>query len=66
MATVSGNTGSEPLIGSKVIRDRGSDESIWSEKGSLNPSSDAKSDINCVRSESDRMPDGVERHLHSQ
>ena len=30
---VSGNTGSAPLISSKVICDRASDGSVWSEKG---------------------------------
>jgi len=34
MVVVSGNTGSAPLIGFKVIRDRASDGSVWSEKGS--------------------------------
>jgi len=34
MVVVSGNTGSAPLIGSKVIRDRASDGSVWNEKGS--------------------------------
>jgi len=33
MVVVSRNTGSAPLIGSKVIRDRASDGSVWSEKG---------------------------------
>ena len=49
MVAVSGNTGSAPLIGSKVIRDRVSNESVWSEKGSSDPRPDAKSDANCVR-----------------
>jgi len=31
-----GNTGSAPLIGSKVIRASASDGSTWSEKGSRN------------------------------
>jgi len=33
MGVVSGNTGSVPLIGSEVIRDRASNGSVWSEKG---------------------------------
>jgi len=33
MVAVSGNTGLAPLIGSNVIRDRASDESVWREKG---------------------------------
>jgi len=33
MVVVSGNTGSAPLIDSKVIRDRASDGSVWSEEG---------------------------------
>jgi len=33
MVAASGNTGSAPLIDSKVIRDRVSDISGWSEKG---------------------------------
>jgi len=34
MVAVSGNTGSAPLIGPrKVIRDRASNGSVWSEKG---------------------------------
>jgi len=33
MVVVSGNTGSAPLIGSKVIRDRATDGSVWSETG---------------------------------
>jgi len=33
MFVVSGNRGSAPLIGSKVIRDRAADGSVWSEKG---------------------------------
>jgi len=33
MVVVSGNTGSAPLIGYKVIRYRASDGSVWSEKG---------------------------------
>jgi len=64
MVAVSGNTGSTPLIGSKVIRDRASDGFVWSEKGSLDPRSDAKSDANCVRSETDRTPDGTKKRLN--
>ena len=56
MVTVSGNTGSVPLIGSTVGRIH------WSEKGSSNLRSDAKSDGHCVRFETDRTPDGVEGH----
>ena len=33
MVVVSGNTGSAPKIGSKVIRDRASNRSVWSERG---------------------------------
>ena len=33
MVVVSGNTGSAPLIGSKVVRDRVPNRSVWSEKG---------------------------------
>jgi len=63
MVGVFGNTGSALLIGSKVIRDRASVRSIWSEKGSSDPQSDTKSDANCVWSEADRTPDGVRSHL---
>ena len=42
MVVVSRNTGSAPLIGSTVIRDRVSDRSIWGEKESSDPRSDAK------------------------
>jgi len=50
MVAVSGNTGSAPLIGSEVIRDR---------------ASDAKSDADCVRFEIDRTPNGVKQRLNS-
>ena len=33
MVAVSGHTGSAPIIGSKLIRGRGSDGSVWSERG---------------------------------
>ena len=33
MVVVSGKAGSALLIGSKVIRDRASDGTVWSEKG---------------------------------
>jgi len=59
MVAVSGNTGSAPLIGSEVIRDRESNGSIWSEKGTSDPRSDAKSDVIYIWSETDRTPDGV-------
>jgi len=49
MVTVSGNTGSAPSIGSRVIWIRVSDESIWSEQVSV-----AKSDGNRALSEADR------------
>jgi len=35
MVVVSGNTGLAQLIGSKIIRDRVSVGSIWSEKGAF-------------------------------
>jgi len=63
MVDVSRNTGSAPLIGSKVIRDRAPGGSVWRKKGSSDPRSDAKSDANCVRSAAERMPDGAKRHL---
>jgi len=51
---VSRNTGSTPLIGSKVIRDRASDGSVWSEKGPrISPTPEP--DQSCVRSEVDQM-----------
>jgi len=57
------DTGSAPLISSKVIRDRASDRSIWCEKGSSDPMSDAKLDAKCVCSGADQMPNGVKRRL---
>jgi len=66
MVAVSANTGSEPLIGSKVNRDRASYRYVWSEKASLDSRSNAKSGANSVRSVSDRTlfaPDGVKRRL---
>jgi len=56
MVVVAGNTGSAPLIGSKVIRDRASDGSVWSEKGPRIPST-PQPDQSCVRSEVDQMPE---------
>jgi len=44
MVFVSGNTGSAPLIDSKVIRDRAYNRSVWNENGSSEPRSDTKSD----------------------
>ena len=49
MVAVSGS-----LIGSKLIRDRASNRSIPSEKGSSDARSDAKSDANCTRCKADR------------
>ena len=63
MVAVSGNAGSTPLIGSKVIRDHASNGSVWSGKVSLDSRSDGKSGPNSVRSEVDRMPDGVKERL---
>jgi len=65
MVIISGNTGSATLIDPELIQDRGSDGSIWSEKESSDPNSDAKSDANCVRCEADRTPDEVKRRLES-
>jgi len=48
MAIISGNTGSGPLICSNVIWDRALGGSIWSEKGSSDLRSDAKSDANWI------------------
>jgi len=36
---------------------------VWSEKGSSDPRCDAKSDANCIQSEAERMPDGVNNRL---
>jgi len=63
MVTVPGDTDSAPSIGSKVIRDCAFDGPIWSEKGSLDQGSGAKSDVNCVTSKAYRPLDGVERPL---
>jgi len=40
------DTGRAPLIGFNVIWDRASDGSVWREKGSSDPRSDAKADPN--------------------
>ena len=56
MVVVSGNTGSAPLIGSTVIRDRACDGSVWSEKGPrIHPTPEP--DQSCVQSEVDKMPE---------
>jgi len=56
MVAVSGNTGSAPLIGSKVIRDRAFGGSIWSENGTrMRPT--PETDQFCVRSEVNQMPE---------
>ena len=67
MVAISGYTGSAPLVGSKVIWDRASGGSIWSEQGSSDPRSNVKSSANCVWSEAYWTPDGVKmkRHLNS-
>jgi len=49
-----------PLIGSKVIRDRASDGSVWSEK-SLRIRPTPESDQSCVRSEADQTPEWSEK-----
>jgi len=49
MVVVSGNIGSAPLIGSKVIRDGASDGSVWREKGPRIRHT-PESDQSCVRS----------------
>jgi len=60
MVAVSGNTGSVPLIGSKVIRDRASDGSICSEKGpQIRPAPEP--DQFCVWSEADQTPEWSEK-----
>jgi len=61
---VSGNTGSAPLIDSRVIRDYTSDGSVWSETGSSDLRSDAKLDAHCALPETDQMTDGAKRHLY--
>ena len=53
MVAVSRNTGSAPLTGSRIIWDHALDGSVWSKKDSPHSRSGAKSDTNCVRSESD-------------
>jgi len=64
MVVVSGNTGSAPLIGPKVIGDHASDGSVWSAKGPrMRPTPEP--DQSCVRSEADRTPDGEKKHLNS-
>jgi len=50
MVTASKNITSLPLIGSKVIRGRAFEGSIWSVKGSSDPRSDAKPDSDCIQS----------------
>jgi len=62
MVVVSGNISAAPLIGSKVIRDRASDGSVWSEKGprvSLTP----ELDQSCAGPRRSRRPNGVKKHL---
>ena len=55
MVVVSGNTGSAPLIGPKVIGDHASDGSVWSAKGPrMRPTPEP--DQSCVRSEADGRP----------
>ena len=53
MVVISGNTGSAPLIGSKVIQDRVSDESVWIKEGPrIRPTPEPNQ--SCVRSEADQ------------
>jgi len=62
MVVVSGNTGSAPLIGSKIIRDRGSGGSVWRgpAKGpQIRPKSEP--DQSFVWSEADRTPEWSEK-----
>jgi len=56
MVVIYGNTGSVPLIGSKVIRDRACDGSVWSEKGPRIRAT-PKPDQSCVRSGADQPPE---------
>ena len=60
MVVVSGNTGSAPLVGSKIIRDRASDVSVWSENGPrIRPTPEP--DQSCNQSEADRTPEWSEK-----
>jgi len=60
MVVVSGNTGSAPLIGSKVIWDRSSDGSVWREKGpQIRPTPEP--DQSCVQSEADKTLEWSEK-----
>jgi len=59
MVTVSGNTGSAPLVGFEVIQDGASSGPIGREKGS----SDVKSDASYARFEAEQTPNGVKRHF---
>jgi len=60
MVVNSGNPGSAPLIGSKVIRDRASNGSVWSEKGPrIRPTPEP--DQSCVQSKAGQMPEWSEK-----
>jgi len=63
MVALSGKHRFGTLIDSEVIRDRASNGSVWSGRVSLDSRSDGKSGPNSVRSEVDRMPDGVKERL---
>jgi len=57
---VSRNTGSVPLIGSEVIRERASGKSVWSKKGSrICPTLEPEQ--SCIRSEADQTPEWSEK-----
>ena len=57
MVAVSGNTGSAPLSGSKVIRDRASDESLWRFHSIFG----GKTSVSSVRSEADQTSEWSEK-----
>ena len=59
MVVVSGNTGSAPLIGSKVIQDRVYDGFVWSEKGPR--IYDSMPNQTQTASEADRTSDGMKK-----
>jgi len=66
MAAVSGNTGSAPLIGSKVIWDRESNSFVWNETRPLDPRLDTRCvgfEVDWAHFARDLASDGVERHL---